>query len=70
MVHGMLLFYEVYQIRPKCDVIQAPWSASRDLKKLLEVADQGDRAVVGTAESALNRVQGLYLALDSLGIQE
>ena len=69
LVNGMVPFYEIYQIRLKCDKIQSTPMLTRDVKKLLAVADQEDYAQITTEESALNRVQALYLVLDTLGIQ-
>ena len=69
IVNGMLPFYEVYQIRLKCDKIQSTSMLTRDIKKLLQVTEQEDFAQITTEESALNRIQALYLVLDTLGIQ-
>ena len=54
IVNGMLPFYEIYQIRLKCDKIQSTSMLTRDIKKLLQVTEQEDFAQITTEESALN----------------
>ena len=68
LVHGMVPFYQASQIRTRSDAIVQKAGLSKSAEDLLTITKAGEPDPVTDAQTLMNRIHALFMALEYLNI--